>query len=120
MDDLTQELGKTKLQLAAWKLRYYVEYFRLDGTKKFVKELQDQHSFKDEETSRLNSYIDNIVEQNQQRVDFFTAEVEKKEQRAGSFLRFLTRSAAVVGGMFTVAGMLDSAFYHTAKLVKAD
>ena len=63
MDDLTQELGKTKSQLAAWKLRYYVEYFRLDGTKKFVKELQDQHSFKDEETSRLNSYIDNIVEQ---------------------------------------------------------
>ncbi|KAL1504256.1 hypothetical protein AB1Y20_010665 [Prymnesium parvum] len=41
--------------------------------------------------------------------------VEKKEQRAGTFLRFLTRSAAVVGGLFTVAGILDSAWYHSAR-----
>ena len=46
--------------------------------------------------------------------------VEKKEQRAGTFLRFLTRSAAVVGGLFTVAGILDSAWYHSSKhLIKA-
>ena len=45
--------------------------------------------------------------------------VEKKEQRGGTFLRFLTRSAAVVGGLFTVAGILDSAWYHSQKhLVK--
>jgi len=47
--------------------------------------------------------------------------VEKKEQRAGTFLRFVTRSAAVVGGLFTVAGILDSAWYYSAKhLIKAD
>jgi len=46
--------------------------------------------------------------------------VEKKEQRAGTFLRFVTRSAAVVGGLFTVAGILDSAWYHSSKhLIKA-
>ena len=45
--------------------------------------------------------------------------VKKTEQRSGSFLGFLTRSAAVIGGIFTVAGILDSALYHSSKqLVK--
>ena len=88
LDDLTQELSQAKDQLAAWKLRYYVEYFRLDGTKKYVKELQDQQSIKDQEIARLNSYIDNIVEQNQQRVDFFASEMENKEQLSDSLQEY--------------------------------
>jgi len=45
--------------------------------------------------------------------------VKKTEQRGGSFLGFLTRSAAVIGGIFTVAGILDSALYFSSKqLVK--
>ena len=41
--------------------------------------------------------------------------VEKKEQRRGTFLRFVTRSAAVIGGLFTVAGILDSILFHSSK-----
>ena len=37
--------------------------------------------------------------------------VRKTERRGGSFLHFLTRSAAVIGGIFTVAGIVDSALY---------
>jgi len=37
--------------------------------------------------------------------------VRKTERRGGSFFSFFTRSAAVIGGVFTVAGILDSALY---------
>ena len=37
--------------------------------------------------------------------------VRKTERRGGSFVAFLTRAAAVIGGIFTVAGILDSALY---------
>ena len=37
--------------------------------------------------------------------------VRKTERRGGSFLTFLTRSAAIIGGVFTVAGIIDSALY---------
>ena len=45
--------------------------------------------------------------------------VKKTERRGGTFVGFLTRCAAVIGGLFTVAGIVDSAIYHTSKqLVK--
>jgi len=41
--------------------------------------------------------------------------VSKREERGGSLLVFLTRSAAVIGGLFTVAGIVDSAWYHSSR-----
>jgi hypothetical protein len=46
--------------------------------------------------------------------------VSKTQVRGGSVLQLFTRCAAVIGGLFTVAGILDSAWYHSSKrLVKA-
>mmetsp|Transcript_17509 Transcript_17509/g.44882 ORF Transcript_17509/g.44882 Transcript_17509/m.44882 type:complete len:615 (+) Transcript_17509:62-1906(+) len=45
--------------------------------------------------------------------------VRKTERRGGSLLNFLTRSAAIIGGIFTVAGFIDSAvFFGTRQLEK--
>jgi len=44
--------------------------------------------------------------------------VSKKEQRGGSLLGFFTRCFAVIGGLFTVAGIIDSLFYATSKQIK--
>lgn len=44
--------------------------------------------------------------------------VKKTETRGGSFLHFLTRSAAVIGGIFTVAGIIDSAIYAGQKRIE--
>jgi len=41
--------------------------------------------------------------------------VEKTERRGGSLLGFFTRCAALIGGLFTVAGILDSAVYASSK-----
>mmetsp|Transcript_4747 Transcript_4747/g.15669 ORF Transcript_4747/g.15669 Transcript_4747/m.15669 type:complete len:388 (+) Transcript_4747:124-1287(+) len=38
-------------------------------------------------------------------------------ERSCTFLHFLTSMCAIVGGVFTVSGLLDSAWYHTEKLV---
>ncbi|CAM8946360.1 unnamed protein product [Rhodiola kirilowii] len=35
-----------------------------------------------------------------------------------SFLHFLTNVCAIVGGIFTVSGILDSFVYHGHKLIK--
>jgi len=39
------------------------------------------------------------------------------EQRGQTFLHFLTRCAATIGGMYTVIGMVDKLFYSSSKLV---
>jgi len=44
--------------------------------------------------------------------------VRKTERRGGSFLNFLTRSAAIIGGIFTVAGILDSALYAGTRQIE--
>ena len=45
--------------------------------------------------------------------------VKKTERRGGSFLSFMTRSFALIGGLFTVAGILDGVLYtSTRKLEK--
>ena len=44
--------------------------------------------------------------------------VRKTEVRGGSLVGFFTRCAAVIGGLFSVAGMLDSAWYHGSKEMK--
>lgn len=41
--------------------------------------------------------------------------VQKTERRGGSLLGFFTRCAAVIGGLFTVAGIVDSTLYHSSK-----
>jgi hypothetical protein len=41
--------------------------------------------------------------------------VMKTERRSGTLLHFATRIAALIGGLFTVAGILDAALYHSSK-----
>ena len=41
--------------------------------------------------------------------------VRKTERRRGTWFSFCTRTAAVIGGLFTVAGILDSVTYHSLK-----
>ncbi len=41
--------------------------------------------------------------------------VKKSERRAGSFFSFATRCAAVIGGLFTVAGIIDSVLYTSTR-----
>jgi len=41
--------------------------------------------------------------------------VKKTERRAGSFFSFATRCAALIGGLFTVAGIVDSMVYTSAR-----
>jgi len=41
--------------------------------------------------------------------------VKKTERRAGSFFSFVTRCAALIGGLFTVAGILDSILYTSTR-----
>uniref|UniRef100_A0A7S2GMN4 Endoplasmic reticulum vesicle transporter C-terminal domain-containing protein n=1 Tax=Haptolina brevifila TaxID=156173 RepID=A0A7S2GMN4_9EUKA len=41
--------------------------------------------------------------------------VRKTERRGGSFLSFFTRSAALIGGVFAVAGILDSLLYGSMR-----
>lgn len=41
--------------------------------------------------------------------------VRKTERRGGSLLGFFTRCAALIGGLFTVAGIVDSALYHSSR-----
>ncbi len=41
--------------------------------------------------------------------------VHKRQRRAGTFFSFATRCAALIGGVFAVAGMLDSTLYQTAR-----
>jgi len=44
--------------------------------------------------------------------------VKKTEKRRGSLLRFLARCAAVIGGLFTVAGIADASLYHSSRTLK--
>ncbi len=44
--------------------------------------------------------------------------VKKTERRGGSLLSFFTRCAALIGGLFTVAGILDASLYHSSKKLK--
>jgi len=41
--------------------------------------------------------------------------VQKTERRGGSLLGFFTRCAATIGGLFTVAGILDGVVYQSSK-----
>ena len=43
--------------------------------------------------------------------------VQYTEKRR-SFTHFLTSVCAIIGGVFTVAGMIDSTIYHSAKVIK--
>ena len=44
--------------------------------------------------------------------------VKKTERRAGSFFSFATRCAALIGGLFTVAGILDSILYSSTRQIE--
>jgi hypothetical protein len=44
--------------------------------------------------------------------------VKKTERRAGSFFSFATRCAALIGGLFTVAGIVDSMVYTSARQIE--
>ena len=44
--------------------------------------------------------------------------MHKTEGRKGSLLTFLTRTAALIGGLFTVAGILDPVTYASAKQIE--
>ena len=44
--------------------------------------------------------------------------VKKTERRAGSFFSFATRCAALIGGLFTVAGILDSILYTSTRQIE--
>lgn len=79
LDDLTAEIDQTNMTLASWKLRYYVEFLRLNGTKKYIDELQQQTLMRDEEITGLNAHIDNLVMQNQERSDYFAEEMTKQD-----------------------------------------
>lgn len=35
-----------------------------------------------------------------------------------SFLHFVTNACAIVGGVFTVAGILDATVYHSQRLIR--
>ena len=41
--------------------------------------------------------------------------VRKTEQRGGTFVGFLTRACALVGGLFTVASIIDSVLYQSTR-----
>jgi hypothetical protein len=41
--------------------------------------------------------------------------VRKTEARGGTWFTFGTRCSAVIGGLFTVAGILDSITYHSLR-----
>ena len=40
------------------------------------------------------------------------------EEGRTSFLHFMTNVCAIVGGVFTVSGILDSTLYHGQKLIR--
>ncbi|GFY73222.1 endoplasmic reticulum-Golgi intermediate compartment protein 3 [Trichonephila inaurata madagascariensis] len=42
----------------------------------------------------------------------------KYGEKEKSFFHFLTSVCAIVGGVFTVAGMIDSAIYHSSKVIQ--
>lgn len=44
--------------------------------------------------------------------------VQKTERRAGTFLTFVTRCAALIGGIFTVAGIVDSLLYASTRQIE--
>jgi len=44
--------------------------------------------------------------------------VRKTERRGGSLLGFFTRCAALIGGLFTVAGIVDASLYHSSKKLR--
>ena len=44
--------------------------------------------------------------------------VKKTERRAGSFFQFATRSAALIGGLFTVAGIIDAVLYSSTRHIE--
>jgi len=48
----------------------------------------------------------------------FSPMMVKVSERAKSFLHFLTSLCAIVGGVFTVAGLLDAFLYHSAKYIQ--
>jgi endoplasmic reticulum-Golgi intermediate compartment protein 3 len=45
------------------------------------------------------------------------AQVRYTEERT-SFLHFLTSVCAIVGGVFTVSGIIDAFIYHSGKAMK--
>lgn len=49
--------------------------------------------------------------------DFTPFEVKYHQTRGYTFLTFITRSAAVIGGVFTVAGIFDKLLYHSSKVI---
>jgi len=48
----------------------------------------------------------------------FSPMMVKVSERSKSFLHFLTSLCAIVGGVFTVAGLLDAFLYHSAKYLQ--
>lgn len=48
----------------------------------------------------------------------FSPMMVKVSERSKSFLHFLTSLCAIVGGVFTVAGLLDAFLYHSAKYIQ--
>lgn len=42
----------------------------------------------------------------------------KYSEKTKSFLHFLTSVCAIIGGVFTVAGLVDSAIYHSARVIQ--
>ena len=39
-------------------------------------------------------------------------------ERRTSFLHFVTNVCAIVGGVFTISGVLDASLYHGQKLIR--
>lgn len=48
----------------------------------------------------------------------FAPMMVKYTERTKSFLRFLTSVFAIIGGVFTVAGIIDSMVYHSVNVIK--
>ncbi|XP_013399294.1 endoplasmic reticulum-Golgi intermediate compartment protein 3-like [Lingula anatina] len=42
----------------------------------------------------------------------------KYTEKQRSFMHFLTSVCAIIGGIFTVAGLIDSMIYHSAKAIQ--
>lgn len=63
-----------------------------------------------------NSMYDGVVEEVTFKVDFSPIMVRLHERRRG-VLKFLTGLCAILGGVFTVAGMVDSTVYQSSKAI---
>ncbi len=78
VDDLTAENNNYKVTLAAWKLRYYVEYLRLSGTNRYTADIEADLESKEKETQELNHQLQNIASQYEERVALLTDQYEER------------------------------------------